>query len=1752
MSYYKKNNHRKTSSSSSSSSENNLLQNNEQSSRQGSQISSSSRSSAKKKLIYPNVPKRTQQLQQCSSINNDTIQTESQINIIPSEIQSQKCDTYASNILLSNQNAYTRHTLDLITKYTSPQKLLTREPHDHSISPVQNHANNITNHQSKNKRTLSPLNETNQQNHESKRTKSFDIDDNDEDELSQFLDHRCNRKISSQNNTTTISSQITIDSDQRKPTARKPTVRKLSTNQQKPTISQIEPIEQSIKKSPVTSDEILIIELDVDTEEENIIDRERTTLLSKHSQDSSTEIKNHSTNSKSNPIIPYPIRLHIDNHIDSLNSINKTYISDTPTKSSNLICSTSNNVSMQTFENSINKFSPCSNLERRRRYSSTSTNSFLFDTPCSSFSRTTTNNTISNSPIKVKHECETQTLLPTNIDMIHELILHMNENKYKIDYNSIEISKKLFYQCSSFFSTNKYPTINSLIKKQFFNFGRYEIEVLFPINNKKTSSIYACDICLKHFYGSSIAFQRHNAKCLSIQPPGKLVYKENDLAIFQIGETKLNIKQYIYIKSLCRIARLFINSNKSIDDTKIDRFTYYILCRRDPILSQCQPSLYRFIGYFSKQANQHVQQSINNLSCLFILPPFAQHQEYNQLLIAFSYFLIRSNASENLIYSSPARPLNIISLSAFQIYWRDIVLAYIINHNPSSIKTITLDTLARQTFIHPRDILSSLYSNGFIVPHPNDKSSVYLLNNAYQSISSRNLHIRNKSLFMNMKLINTNDENKIMTDKKNIDKETRASITMPVFHTKTIESILEPVAQQVSRLVILHEESSDDNNLIPDLSKPVQIVKSAVDNLVKVIHETCLTSTDDLLRSDMPQALARVNKASTLLIDAAHILKYEPCSIKGRQMLIEGARCILQGISALLLTFDESEVRKIVIICQHVLNHLSYVEMIETIEQLVDFVKNLTPILTRMSKEVDLRIKELTHIIHRQLLTRSLEQVKTLTPLLISSINVYITSKYTGGHTIVESIENRDYVVNKMSDELGEIIRILQLITIDDVLLNEFDEDEQHNLKKLLKTLGNRLYQAKNWLSNSQALEGTLAERSLRMVLDDLRIHITEHCLDEKQADMLMQKVDAISQMMNRLLQLRVQSKGDTSEATSLSRNISQQLDDLYRSLEYAINLLRYTSDYQRPATTVNGKVDQAQRWLSQPDLDQFGFGEFAIRSLIKIGRQLVSICELSYRRDLLECCLNIENLLLKYKDLLRRRLPINGPECVMISRSLSSHISQLQRRLQEAIIYQVSDDFMDITSTIKILRDVTFQSSNEPNRQELFQTAMQEFINHSSTLTQTARLAANGTSCRSKSTIETINITASQINDLTPQVIYAARIGFGDPTSSSTTEEHFDLLRDQWLTQMEYLRLQVDEAIPSDEFVKACEEAIIHDTQQTEKAVADLNPSIIIDSTSNIIRRANRILLVTYQEIENSEDSTFTTQLQKVSNAFKETFQPMIAAAKQLALNPDNKLIHSKWQQTNNELIDAIGNIREILQPITTNLVNDIAHISFYHDSRSSSRSPPPRPPLPSDEELSASAAPPRPPLPVFEPRDEETYDKDLPLPQPNQPMLMAAHDLHMNIKQYSSHDNELIALAKKMTHFIAQLSLLIRGETGTKRDLISISRELAEMSEHITYLAKQIAKECTDRRMRTHLLQVSERIPTIGTQLKILSTVKATMFGIYDSEEDAEATEMLISNAQNLMQSIKETVKAAEIASDKLRPMDNKIRLRWTRRTR
>ena len=145
----------------------------------------------------------------------------------------------------------------------------------------------------------------------------------------------------------------------------------------------------------------------------------------------------------------------------------------------------------QTFEQPIDNSSPCSNQSAvGRRFSSTSSASLLFDTPNSSFSRTM--NTTSTPQPVMKINTETQISMPSYTDMINQLIRQMNfsvsNDKHQIDYNPNELSKQFFQESSLFFTNDKHRSTQFLPKKQFLNFGRYEIEILFPTNENQVNN----------------------------------------------------------------------------------------------------------------------------------------------------------------------------------------------------------------------------------------------------------------------------------------------------------------------------------------------------------------------------------------------------------------------------------------------------------------------------------------------------------------------------------------------------------------------------------------------------------------------------------------------------------------------------------------------------------------------------------------------------------------------------------------------------------------------------------------------------------------------------------------------------------------------------------------------------------------------------------------------------------------------------------------------------------------------------------------------------------------------------------------------------------------------------------------------------------------------------------------------------------------------------------------------------------------
>ncbi|XP_026212443.1 vinculin-like isoform X2 [Anabas testudineus] len=1121
---------------------------------------------------------------------------------------------------------------------------------------------------------------------------------------------------------------------------------------------------------------------------------------------------------------------------------------------------------------------------------------------------------------------------------------------------------------------------------------------------------------------------------------------------------------------------------------------------------------------------------------------------------------------------------------------------------------------------------------------------------------------------------------------------------MPVFHTKTIESILEPVAQQISHLVIMHEEGEVDGKAIPDLTVPVAAVQAAVSNLVRVGKETVQTTEDQLMKRDMPPAFIKVENSCSKLVQAAQMLKADPYSVPARDYLIDGSRGILSGTSDLLLTFDEAEVRKIIRVCKGILEYLTVAEVVETMEDLITYTKNLGPGMTKMSKMIEERQQELTHQEHRQMLVSSMNTIKELLPVLISAIKIFVATKSSRGAGIEEAERNRRFTFEKMSAEIHEIIRVLQLTTWDE---DAWANKDMEALRRSLALIESKMVQAKSWLKDPHGQPGEPGEVALRVILDeaakvgelcagkerkdilattkalgqmtdqiaDLRVRgqgptpgcvqragqcsqgldllfgkvdgaarrlealinakqaiarrldaaqawladpnggpegeenirallaeakrIADLCEDPKERDDILRSISEIAGLTARLVELRKQGKGDSPEARALAKQIGAALLNLQSKTNRAMANMRPA----KPAVTLEGKMEQALRWVNNPGVDDRGVGQAAIRGMVGEGRRLAAGMLGPYRQDMIGRCDRTEALMASLADMAGRG-EAEAPHARATAAQLQDSLKDLRQHMQEVMTQEVSDVFSDTTTPIKLLAVAATAPPDAPNREEVFEERAGNFETHAGRLAATAeKAAAVGTA--NKGTVEGIHAAVKHARELTPQVTSAARILLKNP-GNKAAYEHFDTMKNQWIDNVERLTGLVDEAIDTKSLLDASEEAIKKDIDKCRVAMANVQPQMLVAGATSIARRANRVLLVAKREVENSEDPRFRDTVKHASDILSHTISPMVMDAKAVAGNIQDKALQKAYLDSCLRILAAVGKVREAFQPQEPDFPPPPPDLDQLHVSDEQA---PPKPPLPEGE-----VPPPRPPPPEekdeefpeqkagevlsepmmvaarqlhdearkwsSKPEDEEAveerevddedeftdgeddYEPELlmmPSNQPvNQPILAAAQSLHQEARKWSSKGNDIIAAAKRMALLMAEMSRLVRGGSGNKRALIQCAKDIAKASDEVTRLAKEVAKQCTDRRIRTNLLQVCERIPTISTQLKILSTVKATMLGRTNiSEEESEqATEMLVHNAQNLMQSVKETVREAEAASIKIRT-DAGFTLRWVRKT-
>ncbi|VDM33917.1 unnamed protein product [Hydatigera taeniaeformis] len=986
----------------------------------------------------------------------------------------------------------------------------------------------------------------------------------------------------------------------------------------------------------------------------------------------------------------------------------------------------------------------------------------------------------------------------------------------------------------------------------------------------------------------------------------------------------------------------------------------------------------------------------------------------------------------------------------------------------------------------------------------------------------------------------------------------------------------------------------------------------AVDNLVKVGYETIRQSSDHIFKRDMPPALVRVEEASVFLQDAVKLLSRDPSSANGRKKLIDGSRGILQGTWAVLVAFDMSEVRKIVECCNSVLAMLNTVSDIKSFPELADFVKNLTPGMSQMIKEVHERQDELVIKSHAEILQRGIAQVKRITPILISSIKLYLNTTQQRLPAACEAQSNRDYFLHQMSDEICEIIRGLQLTSSDDT-----DYLGDHND---LRLIARNSKIADEWLLNPSAnINGV---EVIQDILDTAR-HFEAFCMSDSERIGLHGLISGIESRLHQLLNAQ-----QGSDAAIAAQSASACRDDLARLLELCRALCERTEHQNaiyRLARTLEGKATQARRWLLEPRGPQRQVGFEAARALIAQALQIIQTEaeeEGFQDSDFQESCDHLRSKTDELFALLEKPL-ISEVQRLREQKLAAEAVQTLDfmwHSMQHGLVRQVANFFTDLIGPIKNLQEAT---SAVPVNETAYQQAADSFLGcfdvdndfdwciceqeHSRRVKQTASLAAGNLvdpwrGIALQTLASNLESVGSQVN-MAGRAVMSARQNGASTQLQNAASDHFDLIKRHWTECAERTRNLVDEAIDAKAFIKAqgaayvfcalsitstgkirysltgyfhvlrcllpLETGILRDNDQIEDSVDQHCPASVVNGTTSVALRANRVLQVAMRETENSEDSVYVDRVNEAVHRLRTSITAMVADAKSMVLAMDDPSVRDRWRASSRNLVDAVSGVGQVveptyLHPVAVNAgpasqritlrgkedpVTDTIPIAgmrqlciqgtipFFWCSRLISAHC-----STGGASSSLSDGNSRPLSPETDLEDEFNY----PLPEKDQPIMAAAHALHQEARLWSSRDNELIAATKRIAALMAKLSQIVRGEYGNKKDLINVSMAIAEASVDVTLCARALGRECTDRRMKTSLLQLSDRIQMIGNQLKILSTVKATMLGSDDSPEDQENTEVLVGNAQNLMQAVIETVRVAEGASIKMR-VDSGYKIRW-----
>lgn len=232
---------------------------------------------------------------------------------------------------------------------------------------------------------------------------------------------------------------------------------------------------------------------------------------------------------------------------------------------------------------------------------------------------------------------------------------------------------------------------------QKIELGRYEIDCWYfspypdEFATKHIDLMFICERCLKYMKLRE-TYHIHFASCDHNGPPGKLIYLQDNLAVFELD----GAQQKLYCQNLCLLAKLFLDHKTLYYD--VSPFMFYVLCEVDETGSHV-------VGYFSKEK---ASPDDYNLACIMVLPPY-QKKGYGRFLIQLSYEITKREGKTG----TPEKPLSDLGRLSYSSFWTYELLMKLKSMNNSRIIP-SIAQLCKETGFKKEDIVNTLTELGLI------------------------------------------------------------------------------------------------------------------------------------------------------------------------------------------------------------------------------------------------------------------------------------------------------------------------------------------------------------------------------------------------------------------------------------------------------------------------------------------------------------------------------------------------------------------------------------------------------------------------------------------------------------------------------------------------------------------------------------------------------------------------------------------------------------------------------------------------------------------------------------------------------------------------------------------------------------------------------------------------------------------------------------------------------------------------------